>query len=159
MTFFLVFLAILAAGFVVVMALGRFNRQGSSDGKEAAAAWRWERGEVPAVQGLAEPVANLPPVLLPPHPTADDVDRLRFSPAFRGYRMDQVDEVLDCLRDELAGRDERIAELEKHAGIMGGRGAEGPAEDGVEGPAEDGTAIMPDDTPGDRTGTRADDDA
>lgn len=116
MTFFLVFLAILAAGFVVVVALGRFNRPGSGDGEETAAAWRWERGEVPAVQGLAEPVANLPPVLLPHHPTADDVDRLRFSPAFRGYRMDQVDEVLDCLRDELAGRDQRIAELENRAG-------------------------------------------
>lgn len=152
MTFFLVFLAILAAGFVVVVALGRFSRSGSGDGKEATAAWRWERGEVPAVQGLAEPVANLPPVLLPHHPTVDDVDRLRFSPAFRGYRMDQVDEVLDCLRDELAGRDERIAELEKRAGAMGGRGGESPAEGGI--------AVTPEDRPQrGKTETRADDDA
>lgn len=137
MTFFLVFLAILAAGFVVVMALGRFNRPGSGDGKEAAAAWRWERGEVPSVQGLAEPVANLPPVLLPHHPTADDVDRLRFSPAFRGYRMDQVDEVLDCLRDELAGRDERIAELEKRTGTVEHRGVEDASGDTTETPTVD----------------------
>lgn len=111
MTFFLVFLAILAAGFVVVMALGRFSRGSQDDGDGRAARWRWERGEVPEVRGLAEPVANLPPVLLPAHPTAGDIDRLRFSAGFRGYRMDQVDEVLDILRDELADRDHQIAEL------------------------------------------------
>jgi DivIVA domain-containing protein len=47
----------------------------------------------------------------------DDVDRtaiegLRFSLAFRGYRMDEVDEVLGRLADELEIRDRRIAELE-----------------------------------------------
>jgi DivIVA domain-containing protein len=47
----------------------------------------------------------------------DDVDRaaiegLRFSLAFRGYRMDEVDEVLGRLTDELEIRDRRIAELE-----------------------------------------------
>jgi len=47
----------------------------------------------------------------------DDVDRaaierLRFSLAFRGYRMDEVDEVLGRLTDELEVRDRRIAELE-----------------------------------------------
>jgi DivIVA domain-containing protein len=51
----------------------------------------------------------------------DDVDRaaverLRFSLAFRGYRMDEVDAVLDRLASELETRDRRIAELE-------GRGA------------------------------------
>jgi DivIVA domain-containing protein len=42
-----------------------------------------------------------------------DVDRLRFSLAFRGYRMDEVDAVLDRLATELADRDARIAELEE----------------------------------------------
>ena len=47
----------------------------------------------------------------------DDVDRaaierLRFSLAFRGYRMDEVDDVLARLADELEARDHRIAELE-----------------------------------------------
>lgn len=42
----------------------------------------------------------------------DDVDRLRFSLAFRGYRMDEVDDVLDRLSQELAWRERRIAELE-----------------------------------------------
>lgn len=44
----------------------------------------------------------------------DDVDRLRFSLAFRGYRMDEVDNVLDRLAGELVARDARIAELEGH---------------------------------------------
>lgn len=61
---------------------------------------------------LGDPVANLPPVLLPAVPVPGDIDRLRFSLGLRGYRMDQVDEVLDRLRDELAGKDARIAELE-----------------------------------------------
>jgi DivIVA domain-containing protein len=47
----------------------------------------------------------------------DDVDRaavdgLRFTLAFRGYRMDEVDGVLDRLAAELETRDLRIAELE-----------------------------------------------
>lgn len=62
--------------------------------------------------GLLSPVANLPPVLLPQQPTPADVDRVRFSLGLRGYRMDQVDEVLDRLRDELAAKDRRIALLE-----------------------------------------------
>ena len=49
-------------------------------------------------------------------PTGDvdraGVDGLRFTLAFRGYRMDEVDDVLDRLVDELESRDARIAELE-----------------------------------------------
>ena len=41
-----------------------------------------------------------------------DVDGLRFPMALRGYRMDEVDDVLDRLGAELAQRDQRIAELE-----------------------------------------------
>jgi DivIVA domain-containing protein len=40
------------------------------------------------------------------------VDGLRFTLALRGYRMDEVDEVLDRLLDELDRRGARIAELE-----------------------------------------------
>ena len=40
------------------------------------------------------------------------VDRVRFTLAFRGYRMDEVDDVLDRLGRELEQRDLRIAELE-----------------------------------------------
>lgn len=41
-----------------------------------------------------------------------DVARLRFSLAFRGYRMDEVDETIDRLAAEIGDRDERIARLE-----------------------------------------------
>ena len=40
------------------------------------------------------------------------VDALRFTLAFRGYRMDEVDNVLDRLALEIEERDRRIAELE-----------------------------------------------
>ncbi|WP_053203363.1 DivIVA domain-containing protein [Jiangella muralis] len=43
---------------------------------------------------------------------SDDIAELRFSVAHRGYRMDQVDLVLDRLQRELAWRDHRLAELE-----------------------------------------------
>jgi DivIVA domain-containing protein len=51
---------------------------------------------------------------LPAHraATAHDVEVLRFPPAFRGYRMGDVDDVLTRLAHELAERDERIASLE-----------------------------------------------
>ena len=42
----------------------------------------------------------------------EDIEHLRFSLAFRGYRMDEVDATLDRLADQLAERDARIAELE-----------------------------------------------
>ena len=42
----------------------------------------------------------------------DDVRAVRFSLAPRGYRMREVDEVLDRLAGELAARDARIAALE-----------------------------------------------
>ncbi len=42
----------------------------------------------------------------------NDVDELRFPMALRGYRMDEVDDVLDRVGAELSHRDLRIAELE-----------------------------------------------
>lgn len=47
--------------------------------------------------------------------TPDDVDRVRFSVALRGYRMSDVDEALDRLRQEIATRDARIRQLEAAA--------------------------------------------
>ena len=37
-----------------------------------------------------------------------DVDRARFGLAFRGYRMSEVDEVLDRLRDQMANYEARL---------------------------------------------------
>ncbi|MBO1413673.1 DivIVA domain-containing protein [Streptomyces sp. FH025] len=48
-----------------------------------------------------------------------DVDDLRLPMALRGYRMDEVDDVLDRLGAELAYRDSRIAELEAAAHLRG----------------------------------------
>jgi DivIVA domain-containing protein len=42
-----------------------------------------------------------------------DVEQVRFSVGLRGYRMDEVDDVLDRLSAELADRDARIGELER----------------------------------------------
>lgn len=42
---------------------------------------------------------------------SDDVTHLRFSIAFRGYRMSEVDEALDRLSTEIAQRDARIEQL------------------------------------------------
>ncbi len=44
--------------------------------------------------------------------TAADVDAVRFDVGLRGYRMDEVDDLLDRLSVDLADRDTRIAELE-----------------------------------------------
>jgi DivIVA domain-containing protein len=41
------------------------------------------------------------------------VDALRFTVGLRGYRMDEVDAVLDRLAAELEARDARIAELQQ----------------------------------------------
>lgn len=70
---------------------------------------------------LAEAVPDRLAVALPQHrPLArHDVDDLRLPMAVRGYRMDEVDTVLDRLGAELALRDARIAELEAAAVVRG----------------------------------------
>lgn len=79
-----------------------------------------------------------------------DIDELRLPMALRGYRMDEVDDVLDRLGAELALRDARIAELEaaaagsragqapplhKEDSPAPGTGLEEPSQGGQEGPA------------------------
>ncbi|MEV4616021.1 DivIVA domain-containing protein [Kitasatospora sp. NPDC049258] len=90
-----------------------------------------------------------------------DVDGLRLPMALRGYRMDEVDDVLDRLAAELAQRDERIAELEAAAVVRGAVEAGAQGEPGAE-PLpglEDfakvvGTAEAPGQQPVDRPGER-----
>jgi DivIVA domain-containing protein len=105
---FLVFLAIAAAGAVAMAVSGRFSR-----GTPPPAGAGWQHGEVAKLEGLSEPDPRLPPVLLPDLPGPADIERLRFSVALRGYRMDQVDQVLDALRVALADRDRTIAQLRR----------------------------------------------
>lgn len=67
--------------------------------------------------GLDDPTTTVPPRELPPgRPRGADVAALRFVPALRGYRMDQVDAAMDRLGEEierlhaeLADRDRRLA--------------------------------------------------
>ncbi|MFF0388737.1 DivIVA domain-containing protein [Kitasatospora sp. NPDC004615] len=56
-----------------------------------------------------------------------DVDDLRLPMALRGYRMDEVDDVLDRLGAELALRDAKIAELEAVGAVRGSVEATGGA--------------------------------
>ncbi|MBR7828069.1 DivIVA domain-containing protein [Actinospica sp. MGRD01-02] len=71
-----------------------------------------------------------------------DVDKVRFSVGARGYRMDEVDDVLDRLAYEIDVRERRIAELEGREPSqeaetrVTGPVAELPAEHPVEHPAE-----------------------
>ncbi len=102
MSFFLVFLAIGLVGAVFWVGLGlRSGRKGN--------------GPLPVLLdgGFEQPPANLPPVLLPAEAAPEDVDQVRFSLGLRGYRMDQVDQVLDELRDQLASKQKEIDGLRK----------------------------------------------
>ncbi|WP_104052622.1 MULTISPECIES: DivIVA domain-containing protein [unclassified Arthrobacter] len=104
MTTFLIFVAVLAAGAVALAATGLppFRRPGTASGEPSSA------GD----PGLAEPDPRLPPVLLPEDVQPADLGRLRFSVAFRGYRMDQVDAVLARLEEVLAERDAALAAVQ-----------------------------------------------
>jgi DivIVA domain-containing protein len=109
-SFFLVFLAIVLIGATVWAGAGgpsgifRRRRPGRpSDGGLS------DGGLLDG--GFEQPVANLPPVLLPAEAAPADVDRVRFSLGLRGYRMDQVDQVLDELRDQLAAKHEEVERL------------------------------------------------
>src|SRR5215469_2065530 len=66
---------------------------------------------------MSEPVPDRPDLALPDEGllAREDVDRVRFSVGARGYRMDEVDDVLDRLAHEIELRERRIAELEGRA--------------------------------------------
>ncbi|WP_245933939.1 DivIVA domain-containing protein [Branchiibius hedensis] len=59
---------------------------------------------------LDPPVRTSPFEELPPTVRPGDVDGLRFDQTLRGYRMGQVDDTLDRLRDALADKDRQLAE-------------------------------------------------
>ncbi|MGI4894719.1 MAG: DivIVA domain-containing protein [Janthinobacterium lividum] len=60
--------------------------------------------------GMAPATSTRPYRGLPDGPViARDVDGVRFSLGLRGYRMDEVDAVLDRLREEIRERDEELA--------------------------------------------------
>lgn len=108
MSFFLVFVAVVLAAVAILVGTDLAPR-----------VFRRRTGERPFEDGFDEPVASLPAVLLPADAEPADVDRIRFAVGVRGYRMDQVDQVLDELRDQIARKDREIAglrgELERRA--------------------------------------------
>lgn len=106
-------LAILLVGGTAVLASGRsLPRLGhrKQAGSTAVKPGGWA-AIIREDLGLVQPVASLPPVLLPETVSAHDVDAVRFGLGLRGYRMDQVDEVLDRLAGVIAERDAEIARL------------------------------------------------
>jgi DivIVA domain-containing protein len=85
-TLFLLVLVLLAVGAVVAVVTGRIGG------------------------GLGPATSTRPHRGLPEGPVlASDVDAVRFSLGLRGYRMDEVDAVLDRLREEIRERDEELA--------------------------------------------------
>lgn len=68
-------------------------------------------GRIPAA-GTPDPVSSRAFEQLPGRPlTGDDIAGLRFDQALRGYRMDEVDGVIERLVEELRDRDVEIALL------------------------------------------------
>ena len=85
---FLIVLLVVVVGLVLAVVVGRFG--GSMDSPTATTPFEpLPRGEL----------------------SAEDIDVLRFDQTLRGYRMGQVDDVLDRLRAELQARDDEIRRL------------------------------------------------
>ena len=130
MSFFLVFLAVVLVAAVLWAGLGRRAR------KTGGAA-------LPALLdgGFDEPRARWCDRDLRAAP--EDVEQIRFSLGLRGYRMDQVDQVLDELRDQLTARDTELAELRIRLAAMEQAGEQasdgGPAAPGGRAPEVPGS--------------------
>ncbi|GAA2026336.1 hypothetical protein GCM10009720_02490 [Yaniella flava] len=75
------------------------------------------RGDQGLVKPLAEPLPSLPPVVLPEarEVAAADIQDIRFGVGLRGYRTDQVDQVLERLTSALEDRDQQIDALREQA--------------------------------------------
>lgn len=70
---------------------------------------------------LDPPVHTSPFEQLPATVTPDDVDTLRFDQTLRGYRMGQVDDTLDRLRDALADKDRQLAQRDARIAELTGQ--------------------------------------
>lgn len=72
---------------------------------------RGERLSVHAAPATSTMSGGLPPGEL----DSADIDEVRFDTVLRGYRMDQVDDVLERVRAELARRDDELRRLRSQA--------------------------------------------
>jgi DivIVA domain-containing protein len=60
---------------------------------------------------------------VPPEPiSTEDIEQLHFDQALRGYRMDQVDEVLDALCVRVKGLQSEVASLSVTGAVTPGAG-------------------------------------
>jgi DivIVA domain-containing protein len=85
-----------------------------------AAAVATREGEV-----LVDAPRDAADLALPSGPLhSEDVARVRFGLTVRGYRMAEVDRVLERLAEELAARDARVADLEDALGAGRAPGSE-----------------------------------
>lgn len=84
-------------------------------GLVAAAVLGWGRG---ASIGMAEATSSASGPQLPDElpVTSEALARVRFDRALRGYRMDQVDAVIDRLRQDIAEREARLDDFAAAAG-------------------------------------------
>jgi DivIVA domain-containing protein len=76
---------------------------------------------------MPDPVTSQPDPGLPEAFTARDIEGVHFDTALRGYRMDQVDSVLDRLQDRLAEQERQLEALRGHQEGL----AASPREPGV----------------------------
>ena len=88
-----------------------------------------------AVFGRGEELAPLPPGASPTRlpaseTTGDDVRAVRFQQSVRGYKMSEVDWVLERLGDEIDQLRARIAELEDHRPVSVGGSEQATHSDG-----------------------------
>ncbi|GAA2162045.1 hypothetical protein FHX52_3498 [Humibacillus xanthopallidus] len=119
MTWFILFVGVVVVCFIAALVLGLIG--GSSIG------------------GLGGETRSLTHEPLPDEPIADsDFDDLVFDVSLRGYRMSQVDGVVDRLRRELREKDEEIAVLrantEAAAALPGNRESTSSAASRTPGP-------------------------
>ncbi|MGP5072731.1 DivIVA domain-containing protein [Arthrobacter rhombi] len=97
MQYLLVFVGVLLIGATIFFTVG--TRRGWA-GSEPA--------RTDGILGLTEPVPSLPPVLLPDRPGPQDIARMRLGVGLRGYRCDQVDEVIGVLSEEIGRLQEEL---------------------------------------------------
>ncbi len=113
-------IAALAVVIFAAVYMSTSERSRTSEAQKGVARQAEKLTEQPGLPA-ADPL--LPPVLLPEDPVAEDIDKVRFAVGFNGYRVEEVDDFLDKVRDELTLRNQRIAELEARLGARGATAA------------------------------------
>ena len=110
MQYLLVFVGVLLIGTTVFFAVGTRRRLPGPD-----------LSQTDGILGLAEPAPSLPPVLLPDRPGPRDIARMRLGVGLRGYRCDQVDEVIGVLSGEIERLTEEL-DATRHGPVISATG-------------------------------------